>query len=296
MNILLTGGAGFLGCNLLDVLLKKGYEVTVFDLAKPGQECNFIEGDLRDLEALTNAARKIDYIFHLGGVGDVYLAAEKPYLAAACNVTGTANIMESALKNGIKKVIYASTWEVYGKPKYLPIDENHPCNPDHPYNITKHSGEQLALSYNHLKGTQVVSLRLGTAYGKLMRENSVFSIFAKNALSGKGITIQGSGNQFRQFTHAKDIAQAFIKALESDISGACFNIVSNEKISIKMLAEYISKYVPTTITFAEARKGDIASAEVSSEKAKKILGWSPEITFNEGIKELIEYYKIPSKR
>ena len=295
MKILLTGGAGFLGANLLEVLLNNGHEVAVFDLAKPGQECDFIKGDLRDLESLNKAAQKIDYILHLGGVGDVYLAAEKPYLAAACNVTGTANIMESALKNDIKKVIYASTWEVYGKPEYLPLDENHPCNPDHPYNITKYSGEQLALSYNHLKGTQVVSLRLGTAYGKWMRDNSVFSIFAKNALSGKGITIQGSGEQFRQFTHARDVAQAFIKAMESEVSGACFNIVSNEKISIKMLADYISKYVPTKITFTEARKGDIASAEVSSEKARKILGWAPAVTFDEGIKELIEYHKTRIK-
>ena len=287
MRILLTGGAGFLGSNILNFLLENGGEVVVFDIQKPKQECDFIEGDLRDAEALSKAAEKIEYICHLGGVGDVYLAAEKPYLAAACNVVGTANIMEAALKNNVKKVIYASTWEVYGKPQYTPIDEKHPCNPDHPYNITKHAGEQMALSYSHLKQAHVISLRLGTAYGKNMRPNSVFSIFINNALEGKGIDIQGTGDQFRQFTHAKDIASAFLLAIQSEISGECFNIVSPEKISIRQLAEEISKVITVKISYSDSRKGDVPSAEVSSQKASKLLGWRPAIDFKDGIKELI---------
>lgn len=287
MRILLTGGAGFLGLNLLEFLIENGQEVTVFDLKKPNLLCNFIEGDIRDLESLIKTAEKIDYICHLGGVGDVYLAAEKPYLAAACNVVGTANIMEAALKNRVKKVIYASTWEVYGKPQYTPIDEKHPCNPDHPYNITKHAGEQMALSYSHLKQVPVVSLRLGTAYGKSMRPNSVFSIFINNALEGNGINIQGTGDQFRQFTHAKDIARAFLLAIQSEISGECFNIVSPQKITIRQLAEQVSKIVPAKISFGSSRAGDIPSAEVSSEKAMKMLGWEAIVDLEKGLGELI---------
>src|SRR5437899_3183715 len=136
--------------------------------------------DLGDIAALADAFRGSNFVCHLAAIGDVYLAAEKPYLAAQTNVTGTANVCEAALKAGVSKLIYASTWEVYGKPRYEPIDEDHPCAPDHPYNITKLAGERLALAYSHLRdGVSVSALRLGTAYGTRMRPNSVFSLFIR---------------------------------------------------------------------------------------------------------------------
>ena len=207
MRVSVTGGAGFLGSHVADVLMESGHDVTIVD-ARPAVRHRHIVCDLTDLQALTQAFRRAEAVAHLAAVGDVYLAAEKPELAAHVNVTGTANAVLAALRSGASRLIYASTWEVYGEPDYQPIDERHPCRPDHPYNVTKLAGERLALSIGHLRdGLAVSALRLGTAYGTRMRPNSVFSIFIRKALAKETITIQGTGEQGRQFTSARDIGR-----------------------------------------------------------------------------------------
>jgi UDP-glucose 4-epimerase len=230
----------------------------------------------------------MDFVCHLGAIGDVYLAGEKPALAAAVNVTGTANVCSAALATKVSRVVVASTWEVYGEPHYQPLDEKHPCEPDHPYNITKLAGERLALASSRLRGLDVVALRLGTAFGTRMRPNSVFSIFIRKALAGEAITIQGSGAQGRQFTHARDIGRGFEAALTKGSSGNAYNIVGDRMISIRELAELVIKAAPTTLTYGEARPGDVPSALVSSQKAKAELGWSPTVDFEEGLRELVD--------
>jgi UDP-glucose 4-epimerase len=211
-------------------------------------------------------------------------------LAVNCNVLGTTNIMEAALQNKVKKIVYASTWEVYGKAQYEPIDEKHPCNPDHPYNITKLAGENMVFSYNKLKGVNAVALRLGTAYGEGLRDNSVFALFINKALDKTPITIQGEGKQFRQFVHAEDIGRAFSLAISSTVNGEAFNIVGKEKISIKNLAEMVAEKIPTEIKHESARVGDVPSATVAFEKAGRQLKWKQEISFKEGLNRLMEHY------
>jgi UDP-glucose 4-epimerase len=290
LKVLVTGGAGFLGSHVAKGLQEAGYQVIVFDL-NPPEYGDYIEGDLTKLDDLLRATKGVDFVCHLGGVGDVYLAFDRPYLAAASNVAGTANLMEACLQNGVRKVIYASTWEVYGKPLYEPLDEEHPCNPDHPYNISKLAGEQLTLSYDKLKGVKALALRLGTAYGEGMRPNSVFSIFIQKAMQGLPLTIKGSGTQTRQFTHARDIVRAFLRALDSPLHGDRFNIVSPEVVQIKQLAELIAEKLPTQIVYEEARLGDIPPALVSSEKARSLLDWKPMVSFREGVFSLIEWHQ-----
>ena len=286
MRVLVTGGSGFVGSYVATELAEAGHQVAVFDL-RPSRVGEFVQGDLTRLEDLVAATRDVDAVCHLGAVGDVYLAFEKPWLAASLNVVGTTNVMEAARVNGLRKVVYASTWEVYGHPIRQPIDEEHPCTPDHPYNITKLAGEQMVLSYSKLKGTPGVALRLGTAYGLGMRPNSVFSIFVDRARQGEPITIQGSGAQARQFTHAADIARAFRLAAESDVSGEAFNVVAEENVSIRQLAEMVAAELPTEVVFGEARVGDVASALVSSDKARRVLGWEPSVSFAAGLNEII---------
>ena len=191
--------------------------------------------------------------------------------------------LEACHRVGLKKLVYASTWEVYGKPQYEPIDEKHPCSPDHPYNITKLAGEQLALSYDRLKGLPVVPLRLGTAYGPRMRDNAVFSIFINKARCGEPIKITGTGEQTRQFTHVDDIGRAFHLALLTDTHGEAFNIVGSESVSIRQLAKMIVQELPTSVTYAPARVGDITPSSVSAAKAKRILNWVPEVSFRQGL-------------
>ena len=289
MRVLVTGGAGFLGRHVARTLDRAGHDVLVFDQA-PVDELASVRGDLLDPNDVQAAVGQVDAVCHLAAVGDVYLAFERPGLAAAINVVGTANIMEAAKSSGTQKVVYASTWEVYGEPHYTPIDEQHPTNPDHPYNITKLGGEHLALSYDKLKDVPTVGLRLGTAYGTGMRPNSVFSIFVDRASRGEPITISGSGQQGRQFTHAADIGSAFAKAIESDVRGLTFNVVGDEVITIRALAEAVALRLPTEITYGQARVGDIPSALVSNQRAREVLGWAPLVSFQQGLDELITWH------
>ncbi len=288
MKILVTGSAGFLGGHVARYLVGGGHEVKGFDAASSSDTAyESIIGDLLDTESVTAAAAGVDAICHLGAIGDVYLAAEQPQLAAAVNVVGSANVAIAAAEAGAK-VVYASTWEVYGEPEYQPIDEDHPAKPDHPYNITKLAGEQLLLAADRLHGVPVTSLRLGTAYGPGLRANSVFRIFIDRAGAGDPITIQGDGSQGRQFTYAADIATAFDVACQSDVHGIAMNIVAPDMISIKELAEIVVERFPTDLTFGEARPGDVPSALVSPALAEKILGWHAITPFAAGVEHLLE--------
>lgn len=288
MKVLVTGGSGFLGKNLIQHFIQKGWEVINFDII-PCAGINTICGNLENLNDLLTATNEIDYVCHFAGVGDVYLAEEKPYIAASANVVGTANVLEACYRNHIKKLVYASTWEVYGIPKYTPIDEEHPCNPTHPYNITKFAGEMMVQTYRQHRNLNTVILRMGTAYGIGMRANSVFSIFINKAIEKKPIIIKGDGKQFRQFIHAKDIAEAFEKVIMSDTNETVFNITGKEKVSIKELADIVVKKIPTEVIYEEARKNDITPSEISSKKAEKILNWIQKVKFSDGLKELINY-------
>ena len=287
MKTLVTGAAGFIGTHVSRALLGEGFEVTGYDQREssvPGIKT--VVGDLLDAETLTSAVRGQDVVVHIAAIGDVYLAATNPELAAAVNVTGSTNIALAAEAAGAR-VVYASTWEVYGDPVYEPVDEKHPCEPDHPYNITKLGGERMLLACDRLRNVPVLPLRMGTAYGLGMRPNSVFEIFIEKARNGEPITIQGDGSQGRQFTHARDIARAFVAAAKSEVRGMPLNVVSPEMISIKQLADMVTERFPTEVTYGEPRPGDVASSYVSAARIGEVLGWKAEVSFEEGMAELL---------
>ncbi len=167
------------------------------------------------------------------------------------------------------------------------MDEAHPTNPDHPYNITKLAGERILVAAGELQDLPVVALRLGTAFGSGLRPNSVFRIFIDRARAGEPITIQGNGAQGRQFTHASDLARAFLMAAESDVSGVALNTVAPEMTSIRRLAELVVERFPTELTFGPPRPGDVPSAQVSAEAIERTLGWRAEVPFEDGLDELI---------
>lgn len=287
MKVLVTGAAGFLGRHAVRRFRDEGWEVIGFDL-QPVKEAGVasIAGDLTDESAVDAAVSDVDAVAHIGAIGDVYLAGEQPTLAARVNVVGTSNVAEAAMKHDAR-VVYASTWEVYGEPHYEPVDESHPTMPDHPYNITKLGGESLLLAATRLHGLSGLALRLGTAYGSGLRPNSVFRIFLDRARAGEPITIQGDGLQGRQFTHANDIARAFVLAARSELSGEAINIVAPETVTIKELAEQVVSRFPTELTFGPSRPGDVPPAIVSAERARGLLGWTAETPFEQGLDELV---------
>lgn len=288
MRVLITGAAGFLGQHVTRSLIEANHDVTAFDQnINNSLDVRWVQGDLVNLDAVMSAAKGNDAIIHIGAIGDVYLAGEQPPLAAAVNVTGSANVAMAAKESGAR-VVYASTWEVYGEPVYQPIDEKHATNPDHPYNITKLGGEQMLLAADHLHDVPVVALRLGTAYGTGLRPNSVFRIFIDRARRGDPITIQGDGLQGRQFTHASDLCRAFLLALDSDVRGMAFNTVAPQMTSIRELAELVTARYPTELTFGDPRPGDVPPANVSSERITEVLGWTADKPFSEGLNELMD--------
>ena len=288
MRIVVTGGAGFLGNHIMRALVAEGHEVTGFDQQSiPDPEVRPLKGDLLNTEAVDAAVSGHDVVCHIGAIGDVYLAGTDPALAAAVNVTGSANVAAAASRHGAR-VVYASTWEVYGHPDYEPIDEDHPCRPDHPYSITKLAGEQILLAADRLQRVPVLSLRLGTAYGKGLRPNSVFRLFIDRARRAEPIQIQGGGAQGRQFTHAYDIARAFSLACGSEINGVPINVVSPETVTIKEFAEMVVARYPTELRFGPARSGDVPPALVSAARAQDLLGWRPTISFEKGLAELMD--------
>lgn len=287
MRVTVTGAAGFLGRHVARRFRDMGWEVSGFDVsmfAEPGIRA--VQGDLTETNSIDQAVMGADIVIHIGAIGDVYLAGAQPALAAKVNVVGTANVVEAAARQGAR-LVYASTWEVYGEPVREPIDEDHPTMPDHPYSITKLAGESLVLAASRLGQLSAIALRLGTAYGSGLRPNSVFRIFLDKARRGEPLTIQGDGSQGRQFTHAADIARAFELAALSDANGLALNIVAPETISIKELAEMVVARYPTDLRFGPPRPAEVPPALVSADRARDVLGWEAVMPFEEGLEELI---------
>jgi len=284
MKILLTGSAGFLGRNLYGHMQKLGHQVVGIDIKKSPTtnfEFNFASAMLPYMFYEFD----FDVILHTGAIADVYEAASHPRRAYEVNILGTNEVVNICFEHKIP-LIYASTWEVYGEAQYLPIDEQHPTLPDHPYNISKLAGELVVR--NKLHPINYCILRMGTLYGPNMRESAVIPKFISLATEGKDITIHGTGEQFRQFTHVNDVCSAF-EAVINTFKEGIYNVVADEQISIKFLAESLKNYFPKLeISYEAVRKADIASSVVSSEKFKKELGWKPQIKFIDGLKEMVD--------
>jgi len=289
VRVLVTGSSGFLGRHVAVRLGRDGdFDVTGFDL-EPSLDTTFrsVQGDIDDLDSIRRASRGTDVVVHLGGVGDVDLASARPGLAARANVVGTTHVAMAAAETGAR-IVYASTWEVYGTPISDPIDETHPCDPANIYAATKLGGEHVLRALERSDGVPVTILRLGTAYGTGMRPNSVFRRFTDAARAGLPLAVQGSGQQWRQFTHASDIARAVGLALPSQAGGATFNIAADECVTVLRLAELVSTHYGTTVAFGPERPGDPPSARISSAAAARTLGWRAEVEFESGLTDVLD--------
>lgn len=261
MRVGVTGHRGFLGFHVAGALTDAGHEVCGFDLP---------DHDIAELPKRAFAG--LHAVCHIAAVADVYLAYHNPTLAVHTNVLGTQRVLQQCLTDRVERLVYASSWEVE-------------TNLDHPYNITKLSGDLLCQCYRHLYGLATVVLRLGTLYGPRMRETAVIPRFMLQAARGERITIEGTGSQYRQFLHVRDAAAAFVLALTARTNGDPIRVAGAEKVTVRQIAEMTGgqvEYVP-------ARAGDAQAIWIDNGPAKATLGWEPQVPFEAGFSELRAY-------
>ena len=293
MRVLVTGGSGFIGANVVQQLQKQGFKVRVFDMAYPDGlgDVEFYHGSLLDPVALGFAIAGCQYVMHLAAVADVNDVFADPLYAEQINVRGTINVLDAARRaKNIKRVVYASTIWVYSDVKEEFITEETLIPPTtHLYTATKLTGEHYCRAYGQLYKVPYTIVRYGIPYGPRARGATVISKFVSMALKGESITIAGSGNQFRKFVHVTDLARGNVMALKPAGENQIYNLEGSEKITIKQLAEWVKEHANPKIQVIHtpAREGDFAGASISNEKALKQLGWKPEIDFLTGLKQFI---------
>ncbi len=294
-RVLVTGCSGFLGRSVVAQLNKDGHDVVGFDLVEPSYRiATYQKGDFTSVADLRAALQGINGVCHLGGIGDVYVAEGNPALAFRANAFGTKVLCDECLRSRVERLVYASTWEVYGKPQTDTIDEAHPCNPESAYSISKLAGELFVRRAGTDEPLKTVSLRLGTAYGPRMRDTAVIASFARRAANRKPIQIYGDGGQFRQFTHAEDIARGFSLALRARTPDLIYNMVSDERVTIADLAGIIARRFDVPIEHQQMRAAEPPSALISSAKARRDLGWSRTIKFTDGLDGFLRNHGNPA--
>jgi len=295
MKALVTGGAGFIGSHVVDKLCDRGVRVRVFDMVMPTfrTDIEFYHGSMLDLEALRMAMNGIDVVYHLAAVADVKDVFDEPHFSESINVRGTINVLEAARKIGVGRIIYGSTTWVYSEVTDVHVDEDTLLKPpSHLYTATKIASEYYCQCYSKLYNLPATILRYGIPYGPRARDGAVVPIFVKKAFSGQPLTIAGDGSQFRKFIYVEDLAEGNVLALKPAAANRIYNLDGIEKVSIKMIAETIQKFVGNvTIEYIQARPGDFAGKEISSERARLELNWEPRISFEEGVGRYIAWYK-----
>lgn len=295
MKVLVTGGSGFIGSHVVDKLVDKGIAVRIYDTIMPThrKDVEFYQGSILDMQSLGFAMDGIDAIFHLAAIADVKDVYNEPHYSESINVRGTINVLESARKANIQRIVYGSTTWVYSESRQNNVDETSPLlAPSHFYTATKLAGEYYCQSYNKLYGMEITILRYGIPYGPRARDGAVLPIFVRKALNGEPLTIAGDGLQFRKFVYVEDLAEGNTLALKKCAIDKIYNLDGKEKVTIKQMAETIKKIVGNVqIEYTPARPGDFVGKEVSSERAKEDLGWEANTSFEEGMRSYIKWYK-----
>jgi len=297
MKFLVTGGAGFIGSHIAEELVRAGKgEVIVFDDLSVGKAenipagCTFIEGDVRQKKALVKAMKDVDVVFHNAAFVSIRGSFERLREELDINCLGTLNVLEAAVERGVKKVIFASSMAVYGEPRYLPVDDEHPLNPVSPYGLSKVRGEQYCKIFGEKYGLSTVALRYFNTYGLRQSPSpyvGVITTFINQAIKGEPLTIFGDGNQTRDFVWVKDVAQANILAAFSNVSGV-FNVGSGDETSILMLADLIAKYLGSRKTNLEKPPGEVSRIFADISRARELLNYEPQGELQELLPTLIK--------
>lgn len=295
---LITGGAGFIGSHLAELLIANGVGVVVIDNLASGRVANletisshsdfeFVEADICDLDAIEPAFEGVDWVFHLAGMADIVPSIEQPTHYYNVNATGTLNVLECARKAEVSRVVYAASSSSYGIPDVYPTPESSPIQPQYPYALTKYMGEEMVLHWSQVYGIPAISLRLFNVYGPRSRTagayGAVFGVFLAQKLNGTPFTVVGDGTQTRDFTYVTDVAKAFFMAAQSDVSGEAMNVGSGQHYSVNRLVELLEGEV----TYIPKRPGEPDCTFADVTKIEKLLDWRAEVPFEDGVATML---------
>ena len=303
MRYIVTGGAGFIGNNIVKKLVARGDDVTVIDNLNTGKEENlksvidkitFLKDSILNMELLEKQSQNIDGVFHQAALASVQDSFSKPDEYHDVNVNGTENILKLAKKNDFR-VVYASSSSVYGSPERIPIKESDKKNPINPYAETKLKKEQLAIKYSEM-GVKVIGLRYFNVFGKGQSKEyaGVLKLFLERIRDKLPPKINGDGTQFRDFVYVEDVADANIMSMDSDINHGFYNVGTNTSITILDLAKTIIKSSGLDIQpiFGPALKGDVQRTIANIDLIKEEIGWEPTILLEKWIEEIISMNKF----
>ena len=297
-----TGGAGFIGSHLVDLLISKNFKVRVIDNFSSSQSSNlshlkknknlkiFIK-DICLLKAKSKIFKNADMVFHLAGKADIVPSIENPIDYFNTNVLGTLNILEASRYAKVKKFVYAASSSSYGLAK-TPTSEKNVINIEHPYALSKFLGEQLVMHWDKIYGLKANSIRIFNAYGKRFKTNgaygSVIGVFFKQKLEKMPLTIVGNGKQKRDFVHVEDVANAFLKAAQTKKNGEIYNLGTGISISVNKLA----KIVGGNKVSIPDRPGEPRETKADIQKISRDLKWKPSIKFEDGILDMLSYIHL----
>jgi nucleoside-diphosphate-sugar epimerase len=304
---LVTGGAGFIGSHLVQALLKKGGKVKVIDNFATGNKENIkeflndielIEGDLTDYQSVKQATKDVDIIFHQGAIPSVPKSIKDPIRSNHANVTGTLQLLNTAVENKVCRVIYAASSSAYGNTAILPKHEDIPSNPMSPYAITKYTGELYCKIFYEIYGLETMSLRYFNIFGPKQNPDSEYAAvipkFVKAMLNNQAPTIYGDGNQSRDFTFIDNAIHANLLASQApSLCGEVINVGTGDSTTLNNLVKYINNLLDRQIQpiYEGGRMGDVNHSLADIRKAYELIGYQPVVPFKEGLLRTVDWFK-----
>lgn len=306
MKICVTGGAGFIGSNLVDALLAEGCEVVVLDNFFTGKRENLkqcagnpafelLEGDIRDFETCKRAVDGCDHVFHEAALGSVPRSVANPQASFEVNVQGFCNMIEAARLAGVKRFIYASSSSVYGDDGHLPKQEIFTGKALSPYALSKQMNESIAENYNRVYGFETIGLRYFNVFGKRQDPNGAYAAvipkFIAALRNGESPVIYGDGSNSRDFTYIDNVVQANLLALKTEHANTVYNVACGERTTLNELFEYLCGDPAVKPVYREKRKGDIPHSFADISCAAEKLGYKPEVSIQDGLKRTAAWYR-----
>jgi UDP-N-acetylglucosamine/UDP-N-acetyl-alpha-D-glucosaminouronate 4-epimerase len=305
-RVLVTGGAGFIGSNLVQELLDRGDDVRILDNFSTGNRANLagldveiVEGELRSYERVHNAVRGTELVYHLGALGSVPRSVQDPLTSSAVNVEGTLNVLLAARDEGVRRVVFSSSTSVYGSSRELPTREDAPPDPISPYGVAKLAAERYCISFSRVyESFESVVLRYFNVFGPRQSPFSqyaaVIPLFVTAIAAGEPIAIYGDGEQSRDFTYVANVVDATIRAGQADgASGEIVNVAAGSPASVNRIADTIGAILgkPVERRHLPPRSGDIRDSWADLGKAEQVLGYRPEIGLEEGLRRTVEFLR-----